>query len=188
MTRFEFSRKKRGARPFASNFKNYDPHRVYLSSLIFSSCRDCPPYLASAETVRDLLLPVETTVHEKWLPAETVRVILISAETLGRKLNHTESLQEVISQAQQPLSSSLLFTAANALPLKRTHQEEHLLRKKERKLYRLPAFVKVAENMKVHHTPQLFHSFKFILSAVASTIEIPAVASLLSMYGKLPEL
>ena len=32
--------------------------------------------MASAETVRDLLLPVETTVHEKWFPAETVRVIL----------------------------------------------------------------------------------------------------------------
>ena len=35
-------------------------------------CRDCPSYLASAETVRDLLLPVETTGHKKWLPAETV--------------------------------------------------------------------------------------------------------------------
>ena len=41
----------------------------------FASCRDCPSYLASAETVRDLLLPAEKTVHEKWLPAETVRVI-----------------------------------------------------------------------------------------------------------------
>ena len=37
-------------------------------------------------TVRDLLLPAETTVHEKWLPEETVRVILLLAETLGRKL------------------------------------------------------------------------------------------------------
>ena len=37
-------------------------------------------------------LPAETTVHEKWLPAETVRVILLPAETLGRKLNHKDSL------------------------------------------------------------------------------------------------
>ena len=42
--------------------------------------------MASAEAVHDLLLPAETTVHEKWLPAETVRVILLPAETLGRKL------------------------------------------------------------------------------------------------------
>ena len=52
----------------------------------------------------------------------------------------------------------------------------------------LSAFVKVAEKVKVHHTPQLFHSLKFILSTVASTIEILTVGSLLSMYGKLPEL
>ena len=45
-----------------------------------------PSYMASAETVRDLF-PAETTVHENWLPAETVRVILLPAETLGRKLN-----------------------------------------------------------------------------------------------------
>ena len=56
-----------------------------------ASCRDCPSYLASAETVRDLLLPAETTFHEKWLPAETVRVILLLVETLRRKLNHTDS-------------------------------------------------------------------------------------------------
>ena len=52
-------------------------------SVIFGFRRDC---------VRDLLLPVETTVHDSWLPAEAVRVILLSAETLGRKLNHTDSL------------------------------------------------------------------------------------------------
>ena len=38
------------------------------------------------------LLFAETTVHKKWLPAETVRVILLPAETLGRKLNHRDSL------------------------------------------------------------------------------------------------
>ena len=48
--------------------------------------------MASAEVVRDLLLPAETTVHEKWLPAEIVRAILLPAETLGRKLNHMDSL------------------------------------------------------------------------------------------------
>ena len=54
--------------------------------------RDRPLYLASSETVRDLLLPAETTVYEKWLPAETVRVTLLSVESLGRKLNHMDSL------------------------------------------------------------------------------------------------
>ena len=49
-------------------------------------------YLTSAITVRDLLLPAETTVHEKWLPAETVHVILLPAESLSRKLNQKNSL------------------------------------------------------------------------------------------------
>ena len=37
---------------------------LITSPLIFASCRDCPSYLASAETVRDLrdLLPAETVV------------------------------------------------------------------------------------------------------------------------------
>ena len=46
-----------------------------MSPLTFVSCRDCPSYLASAETVRDLLLPAETAVLDKKLPEETVRVI-----------------------------------------------------------------------------------------------------------------
>ena len=62
-----------------------------MSPLIFASCRDCPSYLASTETVRDLLLLAETTVHEKRLPAETARVILLPAKSLGRKLNHMDS-------------------------------------------------------------------------------------------------
>ena len=49
-------------------------------------------YLASAETVCDLLLPAETPIHEKWLVAETVHVILLPAETLSRKLSHMDSL------------------------------------------------------------------------------------------------
>ena len=52
-----------------------------MSLLIFTSCRDCPSYLSSTKTVRDVLLPAETTIHEKWLPAETVRVILLLAES-----------------------------------------------------------------------------------------------------------
>ena len=62
-----------------------------MSPPVFALCRDCPSYLASAETVRDLLLPAETTVHEKWLPAETVCEILLPAQTLSGKLNHTYS-------------------------------------------------------------------------------------------------
>ena len=46
-------------------------------SFIFGFPQDC-----------DLLLPTQTTVHKKWLPAETVRVILLPAETLSWKLNH----------------------------------------------------------------------------------------------------
>ena len=45
--------------------------------MIFASYRDCLSYLTSAETVCDILLPAETTVHDKWLPAETIRVILL---------------------------------------------------------------------------------------------------------------
>ena len=33
--------------------------------LIFASCRDCPSYLASAETVHDLSLPAKTVVLGK---------------------------------------------------------------------------------------------------------------------------
>ena len=41
---------------------------------VFASCRDWPSYLALTGTARDLLLPAETGVHDKWLPVETVRV------------------------------------------------------------------------------------------------------------------
>ena len=43
-------------------------------------------------TVRDLLLPAETVILGKWLPAETVRVFQLPAESLGRKQNHRDSL------------------------------------------------------------------------------------------------
>ena len=55
---------------------------------MFASCRDCPSYKASAETVRDLV-SCRDYVHEKWLPAETVRVILLPAETAGSYLPGT---------------------------------------------------------------------------------------------------
>ena len=67
-------------------------HTGYNRPIIYASWRDCPSYLASAETVRGSWLPAETVVLYKWIPAETVRVILLPAETLGRKQNRTDSL------------------------------------------------------------------------------------------------
>ena len=48
-----------------------------------------------------ILLPAETTVHEKWLPAETVRVILLPADSRQEAGSHGQSLQEAIYQALQ---------------------------------------------------------------------------------------
>ena len=44
-------------------------HRVLTSLPIFSSCQDCLPYLASAETVHDLLLSAENAAHDKIVSA-----------------------------------------------------------------------------------------------------------------------
>ena len=77
-----------------------------MSSPIFASCRDCLSYLASAETVCDLELSAETSVHEKSLPAETVRVILL----LGRKQNHTDSLCRKLFTMQNSLSKKQKIT------------------------------------------------------------------------------
>ena len=80
-------------------------HRVQTSPLSFALCRDCLPYSASAKTIHDLLLPAETTIQDKWLPAETVCVILLPAETLGRKQNHTVSIypaQQSRQEARDP--------------------------------------------------------------------------------------
>ena len=38
-------------------------HRVYSSPLIFASCRDCPSYVASAETVQYILFPAENNAE-----------------------------------------------------------------------------------------------------------------------------
>ena len=54
-----------------------------LQEICCSAC--CSSYLASAMTVRDLLLPAVTVVLGKWLPADTGRVILLHAESLCRK-------------------------------------------------------------------------------------------------------
>ena len=71
-----------------------------MSPLIFSSCRDCPSYLASPVTVPDLLLPAETTVHEKWLSAETVHSAFCRNSRQEAK-SHGQSLQEANYQVQQ---------------------------------------------------------------------------------------
>ena len=46
---------------------------------------------------RALFLPVYAVVHGKWLPAESVRVILLPAETLDRDQSSGQSRQEAIS-------------------------------------------------------------------------------------------
>ena len=63
--------------------------------------------MAPAKTVCDLLLPAENAVHDKWLLAESVRVVLLPAgsfcflQRVSRKHNHEESWQKVIYHNQQ---------------------------------------------------------------------------------------
>ena len=52
----------------------------------FASFRDCPLYLASAETPGSL---ASNIVHDKWLPAESVHSILLR---LSRKHNQVDFL------------------------------------------------------------------------------------------------
>ena len=82
------------------------------TSLIFASCRDCPSYLASAKTIRDILLHAETTIHEIWFPAETVCVILLPAESQQEAKSHGQSLQEAIYQTQLSAGSKRLQTVS----------------------------------------------------------------------------
>ena len=56
-----------------------------------SPCLLSLSYLASAKTVCNILLPAKTTVHDKFHPVKTVHMILLPAETLGRKQNHVDS-------------------------------------------------------------------------------------------------
>ena len=58
--------------------------------------QDCLSYFASAETVRDLLLPSKTTVYKKWLPAENVLVIVLSAEAQQEADSHRLSKKPLI--------------------------------------------------------------------------------------------
>ena len=55
-------------------------------------CHDCPLYLASVETVCNVLLPARTAIHENGLllTAETVSMIVFPVEILGRKQNRTD--------------------------------------------------------------------------------------------------
>ena len=48
--------------------------------------RDCHIWLLPRLSV------ISCFLHRKWLPAEIVHEILLSAETLGRKLNHMDNL------------------------------------------------------------------------------------------------
>ena len=68
---------------------------------------DCTSYLASAETVRELLLPAGTTVLEKWLPAETVCVTLLPAESSRQEAeSRGQSLQEAIFHVKEVSAGS----------------------------------------------------------------------------------
>ena len=49
--------------------------------------RDCPC---------DLLPPAKTTVHDIWLLAESVHMILLHVGTRCRKHNHTDSLGRML--------------------------------------------------------------------------------------------
>ena len=69
-------------------------HTGYKKSLsVFTCYQNCLSYLASAETVHDLLLPAKTAGNDKRLPAGPVRMILLPADTLSRKHNHPDSLR-----------------------------------------------------------------------------------------------
>ena len=59
---------------------------------IDSLCRKLFTKHNSLSRKQEIAQTAETTVLEKWLPLENVRVILLPAETVGRKLNHTDSL------------------------------------------------------------------------------------------------
>ena len=63
---------------------------AYTWGINFASCRVCPSYSGSIETVGDLFLPRMTTVPEKWLPAGL-----------------SESPQEAVSRGQSRQEISL---------------------------------------------------------------------------------
>ena len=79
-----------------------------------ASYRDCPSYLASAETVRDLLLFAETTVNEKLLPFRDCPCDSASCRHSRRKLNHKDSLCRKRFTTHNSLCRKL-FTKHNGL-------------------------------------------------------------------------
>ena len=73
-----------------------------MKLLILASCRDCPSYLASTDTVRELLVSAETTVHKK--TASCTDCPYDSAfcrDSRQEAKSHGQSLQEAIYQEQQ---------------------------------------------------------------------------------------
>ena len=64
----------------------------------------CPSYLACAETVDNLLLPAETVVHNKWLPAESISMIPFLLKRLVRNKSHGQSQQEAIPPVPPDIS------------------------------------------------------------------------------------
>ena len=48
----------------------------------------------------DILLPAETTVHDKWLPDETIHVILQEAESLGQSQQEEAIGSGAVSQQE----------------------------------------------------------------------------------------
>ena len=72
-----------------------------MDPLIFASCRACLSYFASAETVRDLLLPAETIVHETWLSADCLCDSASCRDSQQEAKSHGQSLQKAIYRAQQ---------------------------------------------------------------------------------------
>ena len=112
---------------------NYFDHQKSLSSqdinesVNFRFFQRLLSYLVSAETVRDLLLSAETTVHEKRLPAETVRAITwtvsagsyLSSTTvsIGSKRSRTVSAEAKYDGQSQHVTkiSGLVYTLSSCL-------------------------------------------------------------------------
>ena len=102
--------------------------RVYTCLLIFSSFHDCLPYLAFVETVCNLLLPSKTTIHKKWIPAETVPMILhkkwIPAETvpmiLHKKWIPAETVPMILHKKWIPAETVPWFCTKNGFLLRQS--------------------------------------------------------------------
>ena len=110
------------------NFRHFQ--QSITSPPSFASCRNhryhtgTVSYVALAECVRDLLLYSKLTViYEKWLPAETVRVIVLPAESLGRKQNHADSAGSHLSCTAVSAGSNSQTLSAEAKYAEQSGQE-----------------------------------------------------------------